>query len=47
MSTQTLDRIISEPGRQEKFEVNKNNLRLYGHTLCPFVARGRYALALK
>ena len=47
MSTQTLERIISTPGNQEKFEVNKNHLRVYGHTLCPFVARARYALALK
>ncbi len=47
MSTQTLERIISAAGNQIKQEVNKNHLRLYGHTLCPFVARARYALALK
>jgi len=47
MSTQTLERIISPAGNQVKQEVNKNYLRLYGHTLCPFVARARYAMALK
>ena len=47
MSTQTLERIISAAGNQAKQEVNKNHLRLYGHTLCPFVARARYALVLK
>jgi glutathione S-transferase len=47
MSTQTLARIISAPGNQIKQELNKNHLRIYGHTLCPFVARSRYALALK
>ena len=34
-------------GDEPKPETNKNHLRLYGHNLCPFVARARYALALK
>lgn len=47
MSTQSLENIISEPGRQEKYETNKNHLRMYGHNLCPFATRARYAFALK
>lgn len=47
MSTQTLERIISAANNQIKQEVNKNHLRLYGHTLCPYVARARYGLVLK
>lgn len=34
-------------GDQPKPEPNKNHIRLYGHNLCGFVARARYALALK
>ena len=43
----TLKRIIAVAGDHAKPEVNKNHLRLYGHNLCPFVARARYALAAK
>ena len=43
----TLDRIQYVGGDAEKPETNKTNFRLYGHNLCPFVARARYALALK
>ena len=34
-------------GDEPKPELNKNHYRLYGHNLCPFVARARYALAAK
>jgi glutaredoxin 2 len=43
----TLDMFFCPAGDAPKPETNKNYLRLYGHNLCPFVARARYALALK
>ena len=46
-STQTLKRFLYHAGDLPKPETNKNHLRVYGHTLCPFVGIARYALALK
>ena len=43
----TLEQFFYAGGDEPKPETNKNYLRLYGHNLCPFVARARYALALK
>jgi glutathione S-transferase len=43
----TLEPLFYPGGDEPKPETNKNYLRLYGHNLCPFVARARNALALK
>jgi|EP00670_Eutreptiella_braarudii_P010276 glutathione S-transferase len=43
---QSLKRMILA-GSAPKPEVNKAHFRMYGHTLCPFVSRARYAFALK
>jgi len=40
----TLDRFLYAGGEEPKPETNKNHFRLYGHNLCPFVARARFAL---
>ena len=45
--TQTLETIISPNNNQVKYETNKNHIRMYGHTLCPFCTRCRYVFALK
>ena len=46
-ATQSLERIISPPGHQVKYEANQTHLRLYQHQLCPFASRARYAFLLK
>ena len=43
----TLARIFYAGGSEPKPATNKNHYRLYGHNLCPFVARARYALSAK
>jgi len=43
----TLKTFIYTAGDLPKPETNKNHLRIYGHNLCPFVARARYAFAAK
>ena len=43
--TQTLDRIEIIDRSVAQPPPNKNHLRLYGHTLCPFVERVRLVLA--
>ena len=47
MTTQSLDRLLYVGGDAPKPETNLSHLRLFGHTLCPFVGIARYTLALK
>jgi len=46
-SNNTLERIIYAGGETPKPAPNTNYLRIYGHNLCPFVARARYAFSAK
>ena len=34
-------------GSEAKPELNNNHMRMYGHNLCPFVARARWTFACK
>lgn len=43
----TLEPFIYRSSTVPKPETNENHFRIYGHNLCPFVARARYALAAK
>jgi hypothetical protein len=43
----TLEPFIWPGGKAPKPETNQNHLRLYGHNLCPYVARARFALSAK
>ena len=43
---QSTERIFYSGGQIPKPETNTNYIRLYGHNLCPFASRARYALAL-
>ena len=45
--TQTLEILFYMSGEEPKPALNKNHARLYGHNLCPFVARARNALAAR
>ena len=45
--TQTLTRICAGINKSPKPALNKKHIRLYNHNLCPFAARGRYALSAK
>ena len=47
VTLQSLDSILYAGGDDPKPDTNQNHFRLYGHNLCPFTARARYALALK
>jgi len=47
-SNNTLERMFYEGGIETpKPATNTTHLRVYGHTLCPFVARARYTLSAK
>ena len=46
-SNNTLERMFYEGGETPKPTPNTNHLRMYGHSLCPFVARARYTLSAK
>ena len=43
----TLERMFYAGGDLPKPATNTNHLRMYGHNLCPFVARARYAFSAK
>jgi len=44
---QTLDRFMWPGGSEPRPPTNQSNVRMYGHNLCPFVARARFAFACK
>lgn len=46
-SNNTLERMFYEGGDVPKPSPNADHLRLYGHNLCPFVARARYTMSAK
>ena len=46
-NTQTLTRIVAGTLEEPKPATNKNHIRVYNHNLCPFAARGRYAMSAK
>ena len=43
----TLETFMWPGGSEDKPRANTSHLRLYGHNLCPFVGRARYAMAAK
>ena len=43
----TLERFMWPGGSEPKPTTNKNHVRMYGHNLCPFVARSRWTFACK
>ena len=43
----TLERFMWPGGTEPKPQLNKNHIRMYGHHLCPFVSRARWALSCK
>ena len=44
---QTLDRFMWPGGSEPKPPLNQNYVRMYGHNLCPFVARARWTFSCK
>ena len=46
-STQTLEQLAVLNSKSKMPAPNHNYLRLYGHTLCPFVEKVRLVLAAK
>ena len=43
----TLERFMWPGGQEAKPPTNTGHVRMYGHNLCPFVARARWAFACK
>lgn len=43
----TLERFMWPGGSEPKPATNQNHVRMYGHNLCPFVARSRWTFACK